>query len=509
MPGDSAKGGLRAIENRAGACYVNRLADIETAFSDDGGQCEERGFSVAGKGNFENQLIAAAGEEALRSAKKLLKDGELAGAWRDAAGKLHGVFAVAGSGKRVETAVATGERMEGECSECGAGVCAHAVALVMHAGRFPLHEKQEADPVYYGGLRTQTLPQLIERGRRSGAELAIQAQSAAPHVPSKWENMTLRVRLCENGRECAGNLNNLRKLYFDKSLNVIIRYEDFSLQEQQIIRFLALYGEPDGAGIALDSELTAELFHSLVGFPRFFRDGKALAIRAERAEPALLANGGRLHPGILIDGAPLPVSAAKVVAGRSGCWVGCDRDYFFVPGTCEIGFLRSFFRSSPRENPKPPADFQLPVVNIRSPEPPVLPGRVLCDGVVDGAAELLRREWSFVTVTLLGTKVTTSIYKMFENSGILVVAMVFVIIALLALAFALLVEFKLVSFKFAGFVLLGVALFALLAGIFYFCACTGDYDGCDLGIGAVLCGLLSIFAAGAAGFVGCMKVLKK
>ena len=113
------------------------------------------------------------------------------------------------------------------------------------------------------------------------------------------------------------------------------------------------------------------------------------------------------------------------------------------------------------------------------------------------------------TVTLLGTKVTTSIYEMFENSGILVVAMVFVIIALLALAFALLVEFKLVSFKFAGFVLLGVALFALLAGIFYFCACTGNYDGYTLGVGAVLCGLLSIFAAGAAGFVGCMKVLKK
>jgi Na+/proline symporter len=98
---------------------------------------------------------------------------------------------------------------------------------------------------------------------------------------------------------------------------------------------------------------------------------------------------------------------------------------------------------------------------------------------------------------------------MFEDSGILVVAMVFVIIALLAIAFALLVELKVVDFKFAGFVLLGAALFALLAGIFYFCACTGDYDGCDLGIGAVLCGLLSIFAAGGAGFVGCMKVLKK
>ena len=113
------------------------------------------------------------------------------------------------------------------------------------------------------------------------------------------------------------------------------------------------------------------------------------------------------------------------------------------------------------------------------------------------------------TVTIFGSKGTVSIYKMFENSAILVIAMVFVIIALLAIVFALLVEFKLFDFKFAGFVLLGAALFALLAGIFYFCACTGDYDGCDLGIGAVLCGLLSIFAAFGAGFVGCMKVLKK
>ena len=131
-----------------------------------------------------------------------------------------------------------------------------------------------------------------------------------------------------------------------------------------------------------------------------------------------------------------------------------------------------------------------------------------------GAALFLLLNFAFMalpgaTITILGSKGKTSIYEMLENSGILVVAMVFVIIALCALAFALLVEFKLVAFKFAGFVLLGVALFALLAGIFYFCACTGDYEGFDLGVGAVLCGLLSIFAACGAGFVGCMKVLKK
>jgi len=355
---------------------------------------------MAGKGNFENQLILAAGEEAVKSAKALLKADAVEGAWRDRNGRLHGVFSGPG-GARAEVAVTTGEHMSGECSVCGGGICRHAVALVMHSGRFSTREKEEALPSYYGGLRTQTLPRLIERARGSGAELSIQAQSTAPHVPSKWESMTLRVRLCEAERECAGNLNNLRKLYFDKTLNVVVRYEDFSLQEQQIIRFLSLYGEPDGAGIALDSELTAELFHSLIGFPRFFRDGKALAIRGERAEPALLDNGGRLFPGVLVEGAPLAVSAAKVVAGRSGCWVGCDRDYFFVPGKCEIGYLRSFFRSEPLERPAAEsADWrkklQLPVVNIRSATPPALEGKVLCDCAFDADAESLSFSWSFI-----------------------------------------------------------------------------------------------------------------
>ena len=130
-----------------------------------------------------------------------------------------------------------------------------------------------------------------------------------------------------------------------------------------------------------------------------------------------------------------------------------------------------------------------------------------------GAALFLLLNFAFMalpgaTIEII-RKTKVPIYEMLENSGILVVAMVFVIIALCALAFALLVEFKIVAFKFAGFVLLGVALFALLAGIFYFCACTGYYEGFDLGVGAVLCGLLSIFAACGAGFVGCMKVLKK
>ena len=355
---------------------------------------------MGNKGNFENRLISLAGEEAVKRAKVLLKSGALLGAWRDGAGRMHGVFS-GEEGNGVSVVLEPGDEPHGECSVCGGTFCSHAAALIMYAGRFPQRERAEESPVYYAGLRSQNLAALIERGRRSGAELSIQAQSTAPHVPSKWESMTLRVLLRDSDRESSGNLNNLRKLYFDKTLNVVIRYGDFSLQEQQIIRFLALYGEADGAGIALDSELTAELFHSLVGFPRFFRDGRALAIRGERAEPALLDTGKKLIPGILVDDAPLPAAGAKVIAGRSGCWVGCGRDYFFIPGKCEIGFLRSFFRAQPLERADAGLDkkagaFQLPVVRADGEATDGRPCRVLCDCALDAEHETLTLEWSFL-----------------------------------------------------------------------------------------------------------------
>ncbi len=363
---------------------------------------KRRGFSsVATAGDFEKRLVSLAGQEAVKCAKALLKAKVLLGAWRDHRGGVNGEFA-AENGGRIRVHVDTGEETRAECGECGAGVCAHAVALIMHAGRFPLREKTESQPSYYGGLRSETMAALIERGKRSGAELSIQAQSSAPHVPSKWESMTLRVQLRDSGRECSGNLNNLRKLYFDKTLNVVIRYDNFSLQEQQIIRFLALYGEPDGSGIALDSELTAELFHSLVDFPRFFRDGRALCIRGERAEPALLDTGRKLVPGLLIGGAPLPVSGARVGAGRSGCWVGCGQEYFFDSRKCEIGFLRSFFRSEALERSALKREevilrgFQLPVVKSNGRIAPERGGRVLCDCAVESEAGKLVLRRSFI-----------------------------------------------------------------------------------------------------------------
>src|SRR5574344_716580 len=203
--------------------------------------------------SFEDRLLAFSGADALKAGKQLLKQDRLLGAWRDREGRLCGCFKLPGSG-RVETRVKTGEKPEAVCTCGGAAgnLCEHAVALIFYGGRFNpsfLKPVREEAAKYYGGLKQQSLQELVEHSHRPLATLTIEAQSAFPHVPSKWENAALAVKMRTAEREYLGNLNNLRQLYFDKSLTVTLKYEHFSLQEQQIIRFLAINGEAENSQI--------------------------------------------------------------------------------------------------------------------------------------------------------------------------------------------------------------------------------------------------------------------
>lgn len=333
------------------------------------------------KKSFEERLIEFSGPAELKNAKQLLKNNRIVGAWRAADGRLCGRFRVGTT--NFDVRVRTGEAPVGECScgGCGNGkaLCEHAVALLMYSGRFrgPAYRSvQEEESSYYGGLRQESLPKLVSRARTPLARLTMEAVSAFPHVPSKWENAVLAVKLRTADREYLGNLNNLRQLYFDKSLTVTLKLDHFSLHDQQIIRFLAINGEAENSQILLNAELTAEFFHCLINFPRFIREGKRLQIRGDAAEAVLLKQenrgGVRLSPGIRVEGAALPIAGAKVITGRSGCWVGREGEYFFVPATCEISWLRNFFRSSVQTPPEGTSveeflrSFPLPVVPVGS-----------------------------------------------------------------------------------------------------------------------------------------------
>ena len=309
---------------------------------------------------FEERLINLSSAATLKNAKQLLKNNQIKNSFRDANGVLHAVFEEK-NGINIHTHLQQSEPVKCQCS-CPAAndrsnqetLCMHAVALWMYAGLFRVPEQLDSnvdnDSANYVGLKNAGLEALAaDCASVSSAEVIINAESAFPHVPSKWENAVLSVKLRSGKREYLGNLNNLRQLYFDKVLAVQLKLSDFSLLDRQIIRFLAINGEAENSNILLNSELTSELFHTLGNFKNFYRNNRRVIIHNDSAaEAVVLARSGRdareYSPGICWRGACLEIHSAKVITGKAGCWVGKNGEYFWINADYEVSFIRNFFR---------------------------------------------------------------------------------------------------------------------------------------------------------------------
>jgi len=309
---------------------------------------------------FEERLINYSSEATLKNAKNLLKNNQVKSAFRDANGVLHAVFEEKNSVK-IHTHLQQIDNVRCQCDCADANsrsndetLCMHAVALWMYGAlhRLPEQLPSEVDTenAQYVGLKNAGLEALAKECTAPvNAEVYINAESAFPHVPSKWENAVLSVRLRAGKREYLGNLNNLRQLFFDKVLAVQLKLSDFSLQDRQIIRFLAINGEAENSNILLNSELTSEFFHSLGDFKRFYRNNRRVIIHSDAAAQAVVlmqnsSRGREYSPGIIYRGAPLEIHSAKVITGKAGCWIGKNGEYFYLNADCEVGFLRNFFR---------------------------------------------------------------------------------------------------------------------------------------------------------------------
>lgn len=353
------------------------------------------------KQNFEEKLIAISDEETFKNAKQLLKNNQIGCAYRDTENRICASF-VNRSGI-VNTAVRTGDNAVGECNcrknHSDGKLCEHAIAAIMYASKFNFKLKPIDDEGgKYLGMKSQNFSDFIKSGtvipENKKSFLCINVNSEFPHVPSKWENAVLSVRLFCNSREYIGNQNNLRHLYFDKTLAVSLKLEYFSLQDQQIIRYLAINGEADGSNILLNSEQTAEFFHCLVNFENFRRDGRKLIIHGDYAEPVLLQIRQNskilLSPAIKVNNALLDLGTAKVITGRSGCWVGRQGEYYFVPATLDVNWIRNFFRNAKQElNGNLPetltynGQFAVPVMSIDTPDLELLQHRILLNAEFD------------------------------------------------------------------------------------------------------------------------------
>ncbi|MCQ2380342.1 MAG: hypothetical protein MJ025_05420, partial [Victivallaceae bacterium] len=275
--------------------------------------------------SFEERMTTRCGAEALAEAKHLLKKGALLGVWRDSNGRLAGRFRV-GDGMLSCTADTSGDGFSVcDCGDDSHPLCQHGAALIMYHGAVAQRRRlmQESPPEYYGGLRREDFAQLASRCRQPIAWLEIEAPGALPHAPTKWEDFSIQVTIhAASGRTYSGNHSNMQRLFYDHILNAAVKLEDLSLQEQQIVRFLAVNSEAATSRLAMNSETFSEFFHVLVGFQRFYRGTRQIIVRRETAAPVMILNRGKVMPGLLVDGAAFPVSQATIIAGKGGCWIG-------------------------------------------------------------------------------------------------------------------------------------------------------------------------------------------
>ncbi|MBN1863745.1 MAG: DEAD/DEAH box helicase [Victivallales bacterium] len=241
---------------------------------------------------------------------------------------------------------------------CSCGIsddtpCIHQVALALHhaeANGSADMDIASRQPRYSGLKSGESVGRLFDGpGDNFPAKLTLHILEQPPHAPSKWETCMLALAISHNSKEYSGNSSNLRQLNFGRELGAGLRISQFSPQDRQIIRFLAVNAEYDGKGYQLKAEQAAEFFHCLAGFERCYCGGLPVCIHREAAEAVLLQRrvGGMvaLKPALGTALGNIGIKGARMLVGRAGCWVGIDMDYWWLPGNIDVLWLRDFIRS--------------------------------------------------------------------------------------------------------------------------------------------------------------------
>lgn len=321
--------------------------------------------------SIESRLTAISSKVVFKNAKKLIKSNALLCCYLDGDGIVNAVFSEGKNGV-VKTRVKEDSHSEFEancsCSSEHGVFCVHAFAAIVYftkeKARSNFRPNRDLD-AKYAGLKFKELDSLTLDALENGtAGISIVAETEFPHAPSKWERTIIRATIHFGGKEYKGNLPNLRQLHFDKKLAARISLSDFPQQDRQIIRYLAINAEDDGASkLSLEAEQTAEFFQCLTGFKNFLKDGEKVVIHREIALPMIIAErkdkGYLLHPSLNVNGAYIPLNKTKVVSGKAGIWCGISGEYWWIPGFVDVAWLRSFLRSKPQPCDKQSAMFLL------------------------------------------------------------------------------------------------------------------------------------------------------
>ncbi len=292
-------------------------------------------------------------KEEQKRARELLKTGALVFCSLDKDGKLRSIFK--DSSKSVITVEVTPHESGTECKctcDHDEGVCIHGAATILHYMRhshIPPKTKEVERKPSFSGLVQKGIDDFSDGGEEFKARVHLELASEMPHTPSRWAICVFEVNIMFEKREYKGSLGNLRQIHFKDILGGSMRISHFPPQDRQIIRFLAINAEADGFKLSLSSETAAEFLHSLSGYDNFRCGKEKITVHRNPAQPVLSTvpsgDGYFLRPGIETEKGQIPLKDPRIIMGKSGCWVGLAGDYWWIPATMDLVWLRNFLHA--------------------------------------------------------------------------------------------------------------------------------------------------------------------
>ncbi len=310
--------------------------------------------------SLESRITDASSKDTFRKAKKIAQDADFLCSLHTSQNKQLFVFKdtkVNIHKCEVDTRISKDFNYTCTCRNEFDSLCIHAATSILYLAKYAKNGNKDnilETKSTFSGLK-DVIPKDMAGDLLQVREgkVHISAETAFPHVPSKWERVTLAVTLSLGKKTFKGNIANLRQLHFKKKIAASLSLDDFAQHERQIIRYLAINSEQDGTKISLDAEKTAEFFHCLITFPYFYRNEKRVIVHRETAEPILVCEKVDkefiLKSSVCINNRFLALNeSVKVITGRSGCWIGLHGEYWWVPGTVDVAWLRSFVKTPER-----------------------------------------------------------------------------------------------------------------------------------------------------------------
>ncbi|MFA6290466.1 MAG: SNF2-related protein, partial [Victivallales bacterium] len=305
--------------------------------------------------NSANSLDSVLDKDIQKKAREFLRTGALLFCCLEDDGRLSAVFREsAKSVFNVRVDLKTRETVSHCNCGFGPGICIHAAAAIVHYftySHIPSPKERTADkkPVF-AGLDQKELDDLLSDGNEVfKARITLELEAEMPHSPSRWASCVFEVNMNYEKRSYKGSLTNLRQIHLKEILGGGMRISHFPPQDRQIIRFLSTNAEADGFKLQLSSEAAADFFHCLSGFENFYCGKEKITVHKFPAAPVLssLKSGDTcfVRPGIETEKGLIPLKDPRIIMGKSGCWTGIAGDYWWIPATFDLVWLRNFLHA--------------------------------------------------------------------------------------------------------------------------------------------------------------------